>query len=171
MQLIAALVSSLNKAVGMLRFKTGLFGSVLFLVSTLAHATLTEAIDAYADKDYQTAYTLFLPLAQAGNPYAQYGLAKLYEDREMSADAFSSIDSTEQNTNQNVNQRDKKAFSWYQKAANQEYGISQNNLGLFYEVGKGTQQDIRQAKHWFRLACDNRCSEGCKNLQRIEFEE
>lgn len=155
----------------MLRFKTVLFGSVLYLVSTLAQATLTKAIDAYANKDYQTAYTLFLPLAEAGNPYAQYGLAKLYEDSAMSADAFSSIDSTEQVSKQSAKQRDKKAFSWYQKAANQDYGIAQNNLGLFYEVGKGTQQDIKQAKHWFRLACDNRCSEGCKNLQRIEFDE
>ena len=167
MQLIAALVSFLNKVVGMLRFKTGLFGSVLYLVTPMANATLTEAIDAFANKDYQTAYTLFLPLAEAGNPYAQYGLAKLYEDSQMSPDAFSLIGKIEEN----VKQRDKKAFSWYQKAANQDYGIAQNNLGLLYEVGKGTQQDVNQAKHWFRLACDNRCSEGCKNLQRIEFDE
>ena len=148
----------------MLRLKTGLFGCLLLFVSTLTHATLNEAIDAYANKDYQTAYTLFLPLAEVGNPYAQYGLAKMYTAGEVKwADDFS--------ITENAKQNDVKAFSWYQKAANQDYGIAQNNLGLLYEEGKGTPKDINQAKRWFTLACDNRCSEGCKNLQRLEFEE
>jgi len=148
-----------------MQLKAGLFGFVLLLISTLANATLTEAIDAYANKDYQTAYILFLPLAEAGNPYAQYGLAKLYASGDLAE-----LDEAFQ-TDDRVKQADLKAFNWYQKAAKQHYGIAQNNLGLFYEVGKGTQKDIKQAKHWFTLACENRCSEGCKNLQSIEFEE
>lgn len=148
-----------------MQLKTGLFGFVLLLISTLANATLTEAMDAYANKDYQTAYRLFLPLAEAGNPYAQYGLAKLYASGDLSG-----LDETGQ-MDERVKRDELKAFNWYQKAANKSYGIAQNNLGLFYEVGKGTQKDIKQAKHWFTLACENRCSEGCKNLQRIEFEE
>eukprot|EP00105_Crassostrea_gigas_P029801 XP_011451854.1 PREDICTED: uncharacterized protein LOC105345427 [Crassostrea gigas] len=149
----------------MMQLKAGLFGFVLLLVSTLANATLSEAIDAYANKDYQTAYRLFLPLAESGNPYAQYGLAKLYASGDLSGfDEAGQMD-------EGVKRDELKAFNWYQKAANQSYGIAQNNLGLFYEVGKGTQKDIKQAKHWFNLACDNRCSEGCKNLQRLEFEE
>ena len=112
--------------------------------------TLKQAIDAYADLDYQKAYQLFVPLAKSGNVYAQFGLAQLYEQGlHGSENAF-------------------KAFYWYQKAANQEYGIAQNHLGVMHEEGRAVVTNLDTAKYWFTLACENRCTLGCKNLERIE---
>ena len=137
---------------------SGLFFVTFFVAS--ANATLSEAIDAYALKDYKTAYQLFLPLAKSGNQYAQFGLAKMYGSGEQIKDG--QIEGKIDNL---------KAFKWYQKAADQEYGIAQNNLGLFFENGKGTQKNLEQAKAWYQRSCDNRCSHGCNNLQRLVFEQ
>jgi len=144
----------------MLKIKITILSFLLSVISLNANATLTEAIDAYALKEYQTAYELFLPLAEAGNQYAQYGLAKMYENGQQSknGDEDGKVD--------NAN-----AFKWYQKAANQEYGIAQNNLGLMLEKGIGTERNVEQAEKWYQRSCDNRCSHGCKNLQRLVFEE
>ena len=45
-----------------------------------------------------------------------------------------------------VNQDDKQAFEWYQKAANQGLALAQNNLGWMYHQGRGVEQDFQQAK-------------------------
>ena len=126
---------------------------LVLMLPNLAKATLVDGVDAYAKKEYQKAYGYFLPLAENGNQYAQYGLAKMYE------------------LGQGLTVNNEKAYYWYQKAANQQYGIAQNNVGLFYQFGKGVEVDLKQAKNWFQLACNNRCTEGCKNLQRLAFDE
>ena len=140
------------KGEAMLRLQNYFLGCLLLLCSMSVSASLTLAIEAYAAKDYQTAYKLFLPLAENGDPYAQYGLAKMYEQGDNGDLSYA------------------KAYEWYQKAANQDYGIAQNNLGLLYLNGQGIQENHRLAKRWFTVACENRCSEGCKNLQLLQFE-
>ncbi|WP_029407295.1 tetratricopeptide repeat protein [Thiomicrorhabdus sp. Milos-T2] len=137
----------------MLRLQTYFLGCFLLLSSLSVSANLTTAIEAYASKDYQTAYKLFLPLAKAGDRYAQYGLAKMYQNGNTGDVSYLN------------------AFKWYQKAAKQDYGIAQNNLGLLYLNGQGTEKNQRLAKHWFSAACENRCSKGCKNLELLEFEK
>ena len=136
----------------MLKLQTYFLGCLLLLGSMSVSANLTLAIDAYAAKEYQTAHKLFLQLAESGNPYAQYGLAKIYEKGDNGELSYA------------------KAFKWYQKAAKQDYGIAQNNLGLLYLNGQGINENHSLAKQWFTLACENRCSEGCKNLQLLQFE-
>lgn len=136
----------------MLRLQNYFLGCLLFLNSISASANLSLAIEAYAAKDYQTAHKLFLPLAQTGDPYAQYGLAKMYEQGDNGELSYV------------------KAYKWYQKAAKQDYGIAQNNLGLLYLNGQGVEENYRLAKYWFTVACENRCSEGCKNLQLLQLE-
>lgn len=42
----------------------------------------------------------------------------------------------------------------YRKAATQGYAPAQNNLGLFYEIGRGVREDWIQAAHWYRLSAD-----------------
>jgi TPR repeat protein len=112
--------------------------------------SLKKAIDAYADLDYERAYQLFKPLAQSGNIYAQFGLAQIYKQ------GLKGLANKSQ------------AFYWYQKAANQEYGIAQNHLGLMYEQGITVSADVSKALDLFTSSCGNGCAKGCKNLERIE---
>ncbi len=46
------------------------------------------------------------------------------------------------------------ASKWFLKAANQGHVSSQYYLGLFYEDGKGVQQDHIQAVYWYRKAAE-----------------
>lgn len=135
-----------------MRLKACFFGCLLYLNSNIVSADLISAIEAFAASDYQTAYELFLPLANNGDPYAQYGLAKMYEKGNIGKISYV------------------KAYEWYKKAAKQDYGIAQNNLGLLYLNGHGIDENRQLAKLWFESACKNRCSEGCKNLQLLKYE-
>ncbi|HEU0040466.1 MAG TPA: tetratricopeptide repeat protein, partial [Verrucomicrobiae bacterium] len=41
------------------------------------------------------------------------------------------------------------AVNWYRRAAEQEVGPAQCNLGLCYQTGRGVEQDSREAVKWF----------------------
>jgi TPR repeat protein len=53
---------------------------------------------------------------------------------------------------QGVPQDDRKAFAWYQKAADQGYAIAQSNLGVMYDDGRGVAQDRQKACALWREA-------------------
>lgn len=62
----------------MTRFLAALFVFLLLATPTLAEGTLEEAIAAYDAGDYEKAYALFLPLAEAGDAEAQYWVGELF---------------------------------------------------------------------------------------------
>lgn len=62
----------------MTRFLAALFALLLLATPTLAEGTLEEAIAAYDAGEYEKAYALFLPLAEAGDAEAQYWVAKFF---------------------------------------------------------------------------------------------
>jgi TPR repeat protein len=43
---------------------------------------------------------------------------------------------------------------WYRKAADLEYPLAQNSLGMAYRHGLGVRKDIDQAIFWLRKAAD-----------------
>lgn len=47
---------------------------------------------------------------------------------------------------------DKKAFEWYQKAAEQDHAVAQYFLGLLYYKGEGIPQNYEKAYFWFSIA-------------------
>lgn len=49
-------------------------------------------------------------------------------------------------------EKEKEAFTWYQKAAVQGHAAAQYCLGRCYEGGIGTEENISQAKEWYRRA-------------------
>lgn len=51
-----------------------------------------------------------------------------------------------------VEQDNEKAFRFYLRAANQMHKQAQYYVGLFYKEGKGVDQNIYEAIHWFRKA-------------------
>ncbi len=46
----------------------------------------------------------------------------------------------------------KKAFEWFQKAANRGFASAQYNLGLMYDKGEGVSQDDKKAAEWYQKA-------------------
>ena len=45
-----------------------------------------------------------------------------------------------------------KAAEWYEKSAEQGYGMAQVSLGTLYHQGKGVAQDLVKAHMWYNLA-------------------
>ena len=103
-----------------------------------------QGFEATERGDYQTAFKLWLPLAEQGNASAQFNLGNMYR------------------RGQGVKQDNFEAVKWYRKAAEQGNAKAQVLLGLAYLLGKGVQFNKSLAKEWFYKACDNGEKIGCK---------
>ena len=111
--------------------------SVLFFfsISSAANADdLQDAKDAFKRKDYETAYKLFLPLAEQGISDAQLNLGWMYEQ------------------GRGVSQDNQEVVKWWKYAAEQGVAQAQLNLGRMYYKGRGVPQDDQEAVKWYRIA-------------------
>lgn len=97
---------------------------------------LEEGMEAYNAQDYIRALQLWRPLAEQGNPEAQYDLATMYAE------------------GKGVAASDLIAAVWYQRAADQGVAMAQYNLGVSYAEGLGVRKDDAAAAKWFRRAAD-----------------
>ncbi len=89
---------------------------------------------AYDRANYRTALRVWLPLAQEGDMVAQAYVASIYEK------------------GLGIDPDYEKAFSWYQKSANQGYARAQYSLGYLYEMGLGVEKNLNEAFKWYRQA-------------------
>ncbi len=94
------------------------------------------ALNAFNEKEFDTAYQLFFELADKGVAEAQINLGTMFEN------------------GQGVSQDFKEAVRWYRLAADQGLTKAQYNLGLMYAQGKGVGKDPIQAIKWYHLAAD-----------------
>ena len=108
-----------------------------------------QGFEAATREDYQTAFKLWLPLAEQGDADAQYNLGLMYDN------------------GRGVKQDDFEAVKWFRQAAEQGYTDAQFNLGVMYAKGQGVRQDKGQAKEWFGKACDNGYQDGCENYGKL----
>ena len=134
---------------------TVLLGASVFSFQSTAWADtpeqqLQQGLEATKRGDYQTAFKLWLPLAEQGDASAQFNLGLMYDK------------------GQGVKQDDVEAVKWYRQAAEQGYAKAQYNLGVKYYQGEGVRQDKGQAKEWFGKACQNGNQNGCDNYQRLK---
>ncbi len=113
-----------------------LLAVLLFVEPSLAGA-LDDAMAAYRQRDYTTALRLLQPLAQKGDPFAQYTLGFMY--------AFG----------QGIRQNNDEALNWYRKAADSDYAAAQYQLGLAYANGKGVPKNDTVAATWYRKAANH----------------
>lgn len=95
---------------------------------------LSSGVFAYRTGNYQEAVALFRPLAERGEPYAQYNLGVLYDN------------------GLGVPRNFDLALLWYKKAASQGLADAQYMAGRFYGNGRGVKQDPAAALFWFELA-------------------
>jgi uncharacterized protein len=101
-----------------------------------AAGPLEDGIAAYRENDYIKALELWRPLAEKGNPAAQYQLGTLYAE------------------GKGVVQDDAAAATWFQRAAEQGDAAAQYNLAVSYGEGLGVKQDDAMAAKWFRRAAE-----------------
>ena len=95
---------------------------------------LEDGFAASQRHDYATALSLWLPLAQRGNPDAQFGIGMLYY------------------RGHGVRQSYAEAMRWMLQAANEGHYFAQFTLGSMYEYGIGVPEDLAQAHMWFDIA-------------------
>ena len=111
--------------------------AVVFLslaVVSAAAAGLEEGAAAYTKGDYARAWSELKPLAEGGNPEAQWYLGVMSHDG--------------QGTPQNYGE----AVKWFQKAVEQGYARAEFNLGVMYRRGLGVRQDNAEAVRLYREA-------------------
>jgi len=96
--------------------------------------SVAAGMRAYNDGDFALARRLWTPLAQAGDPRAQYMLGYMAENGQ--GRAWSNHD----------------AAAWYRLAANQSYPQAQVALGKLYLRGMGVPRDPGQAAAQFQQA-------------------
>ncbi len=150
-----------------MRLRVLLALSVL-LCSTAAVAGLKEGYEALSKKDYVTAANEYRPLAERGDPEAQYRIGRMYEfgngypqDKAQGiawirkAAAQGHADAEQElgviyATGDGVKQDNVQAVAWFRKAAEQGDATAQYNLGLLYAKGQGVARDYAQAADWWR---------------------
>ena len=75
---------------------------------------IKKAFEAFDKKDFRTSFEIFKPLAEQGDPKAQFNLGFLYR------------------IGQGVNQDYQKAYHWYLLSAEQGYAEAQFKIGLMH---------------------------------------
>lgn len=119
----------------------------IFLPISIMAAPLEEALSAAKRKDFEKAVRLIRPLAERGNPEAQYFLGEMYDqglgvERDIRG-----------------NRRDwSKAADWFEKAAAQGHAGAQHNLGVYHYYGWGVAKDEAAALKWLELAVETALS-------------
>jgi TPR repeat protein len=112
------------------------------LVAVPAFADFQTGLDAYQKGDYVGAAKEWRPLAEEGDPTAQFNLGLLYLD------------------GHGVPQNPGEAATWFRRAAEQDYPQAQHNLGAMYGSGQGVKRDLVQAYKWLNI-CAAKGNSGC----------
>ncbi len=96
--------------------------------------------------DFETALREWRPLAEQGDPKAQYALGFMYANGE------------------GVPKNDAEAVKWFRKAAEQGDPNAQDALGLMYANGEGVPKNDVEAAKWLRKAAEQGDPEAQYNL-------
>ncbi|MEQ8710426.1 MAG: tetratricopeptide repeat protein [Rhodospirillales bacterium] len=109
----------------------------LMLSGTTVLAGFDEGEIAYSKRDYKTALTEWRPLAESGNPEAQYKIGMMYR------------------RGLGVKPDYHQSAEWLLKAARKGHGLAQARLSRLLQDGKGIPQDLIEAYKWLTLAVRN----------------
>jgi uncharacterized protein len=115
--------------------RAALVACLVVIAGSAPAGPFEDATAAYDRGDYATAMLLFRPLAEEGDPVAQYALGFMYH--------FGA---------HGIPQDHAEAFTWLRRAAHQGNELAQINLGFMYLDGEGVPPDYVQAHMWFNLA-------------------
>ena len=125
----------------------------LLLLAPLAAPAQTDLGSDYqnamARGDYNAVAAALRPLADQGNPEAQFRYAMLYAE------------------GLGLRTSDALAASWLRRAADQGHAEAQYQLGRMYLDGRGVPMDRREAVGWLTKAADAGSAPARSLLQRI----
>jgi hypothetical protein len=114
-----------------------IIGAIIFAMSVVSVAnanSLRDGTAAFVREDYVTAARILGPLAERGNPVAQFYLAFMYAN------------------GRGVPQNYDEAAMWCRRAAEQGHAGAQYMLGLMYDKGQGVPMNWVEAHKWLNLA-------------------
>jgi ATP-dependent protease ClpP protease subunit len=110
-------------------------GLVLLMALVLAEPGVAgpfeEGLTAYDQGQFDTAFRLWLPLAEQGHAAAQFNVAVMYEN------------------GSGIAQDSAEAARWYLAAAKQGDAEAQYKVGMLYETGTGVTKDLAEARKWY----------------------
>jgi TPR repeat protein len=109
---------------------------VLLAVAGVARADTAAGMQAFRNKDYQTAFREWQAAAEAGHAEAQFDLGLLYAQ------------------GLGVKRDLTEAANWYRKAAGQGNAEAEFALGQMYSRGWGVPRDTADAMRWMQMAND-----------------
>ena len=98
---------------------------------------LTSGIAAFEAKEFRRSLQLLQPLAESGNPEAQYRLAVQYQ------------------AGLGVVQNQLQAYHWMREAADQDHGLALHGLGIMYLYGECVEKNEPEAAVWLQRAADD----------------
>jgi len=131
---------------------------------------LSSGIAAFESKQFSRAAGLLSPLADGGNPEAQYRVAIMAQNglgmtenpllayKYMRAAAESGLGVAQHGLGfmfmegECAEKNPKRAVEWFTKAAEQGLAGSQTTLAMMYEEGRGVDKDLDEARRWYHLA-------------------
>lgn len=116
-----------------------------------ASAEFAAAMRAHLNKRYAESRALFLSLAEAGDPRAQFMMGTIYEQ---------GLD---------VPKNLPEAARWYRRAAKGGNASAQYNLGVFYQFGKGVPKNAAAAARWLRMAAEQGHGRAQNNLSTFYY--
>lgn len=97
---------------------------------------LASGIAAFEAKEFRRSMQLLQPLAENGNPEAQYRVAVQFQ------------------AGLGVVPNALQAFRWMREAAEQGHGLAMHGLGIMYLYGECVDKDEREAAVWLHRAAD-----------------
>ena len=148
-------------------------------------ADMAKGMAAAKKGNFDIALQEWMPLAEQGNPSAQYNMGQLYRlGRGVHKDFTKASQWYEKAALQwhsaarhnlavlyekglGVPLNYAKAFEWYEKAAMQNYGIAQFNLAVMYSLGQGIKRDLTKAYIWYSIAADRDVDGAAENGEQI----
>lgn len=107
---------------------------VLAIMLVAGSALAAKPAGSVSPDDGRAVLERVRPLAEQGNPNAQYNLGVIYD------------------RGYGVERNYDKARTWYKKAAAQDYAKAAHNLGVMYQKGHGVPANDERAAQWFKKA-------------------
>jgi TPR repeat protein len=157
--------------------------SLIFLILVIPSvADFKDGLDAYDRADYATALKEWQPIAERGDPNAQYNLGLMFalghgvpKDYQKAADwyrkaAEQGVAAAQYNlgvmfaNGQGVAQNNEEATKWFLKAAGQGIDNAEINLGDLYAEGEGASKNYAEAEKWYRKAAERGVASAAFNL-------
>lgn len=164
--------------------------ATLALPATAPADPLNDAVKALDSGRHGQAIQMLTPLANNGNPLAQYRLGMIYylgkgvpEDEVKAINwwkkaaaqgyteamfALGSAYLFGSQAAKTVPDGDREAAIWYFQAASAGHAEAQYHLGLLFLAGKGVIESRTEAAFWFRKAADQGHTEAKKALGTVD---